>query len=94
MELTDPGQQLCPGHLRHLLASQHDPDQAPVVAELGEQAERIVGRVSTDDLIVRPVPLAELSLDNTSRPRIVIDYQQHWSRTHRRHLRSRRSFGL
>ena len=93
MELTDPRQQLCPGQLRlcpgrlrHRFASQHEADPAPVVAELAEQAERIIGGSSADDLVIGPVPLAELSLDDTSRPRIVIDNQQDWSTWHGRHL--------
>jgi hypothetical protein len=42
----------------------------------GEQAGRIIGESNADDLVVGSVPLAELCLDNTSRPRIVIDDQQ------------------
>jgi hypothetical protein len=68
MELTDPGQLLCPGYLRHPLAGQHDADLAPVVAELAEQAEWIIGGPNADDLVVGPVPLAKLSLDDASRP--------------------------
>ena len=86
MELTDPRQQLCPGQLRHRFTGQHDADPAPVVAELAEQAGRIIGGSSADDLVIGPVPLTELSLDDTSRPRIVIDNQQDWSTWHGRHL--------
>ena len=86
MELTDLRQQLCPGHCRHPLTGQDDADQAPVVAEPGEQAGRIIGGSSADDLVIGSVPLAELSLDHTARPRIVIDDQQDWSIWHGRHL--------
>ena len=86
MELTDPRQQLRPGRLRHRLASQHDADPAPVVAELGQQAERIVGGPNADDLVVGPVPLAQLFLDDASGLRVVIDDQQDWSIWHGRHL--------
>jgi hypothetical protein len=43
------------------------------VAKLGEQAERVIGGVHADDLVVGPVPLAKLSRDEAPRPRIVID---------------------
>jgi hypothetical protein len=86
MELTDPRQQLCPGHLRHRLAGQHDADHAPVVAEPGEQAERIIGGSNADDLVIGPVPLAQFPLDDASCPRVVIDDQQDWSIWHGRHL--------
>jgi hypothetical protein len=39
---------------------------APVVAELGEQAEGIIGGSDTDDLVVGPVPLAQFLLDDAS----------------------------
>jgi hypothetical protein len=68
------------------LASQHDADPAPVVPELGEQAERIVGGSNADDLLIGPVPLAQLSLDDSSRLRVVNDDQQDWRTWHGRHL--------
>jgi hypothetical protein len=86
MELTDPGQQLGPGQRRHPLAGQRDGDLAAVVAEHAEQAERIIGGPNADDLVVGSVRLAKLSLDDASRPRIVIDDQQNWSIWHGQHL--------
>jgi hypothetical protein len=86
MEFTDPGQQLCPGHLWHPLAGQHDADRAPVVAELAEQAQWTIGGPNADDLVVGPVPLAKLSLDGAWRPRIVIDDEQNWNVWHGHHL--------
>ena len=86
MELTDPRQQLCPGHSWHPLTGQDDADQAPAVAEPGQQTGRIIGGSSANDLVIGSVPLAELSLDDTARPRIVIDDQQDWSIRHGRHL--------
>jgi hypothetical protein len=68
------------------LASQHDADPAPVVPEFGEQTERIVGGSNADDLIIGPVPLVQLSLDDSSRLRVVIDDQQDWRIWHGRHL--------
>ena len=53
---------------------------------VGEQAERIVGGSNADDLIIGPVPLAQLSLDDSSRLRVVIDDQQDWRTWHGRHL--------
>jgi hypothetical protein len=85
VKLADTGQQVRPGPPRHLLPSQHDANQAPVIVEVGEQAERIIAGISANDLIIRPVPLAQLSRDHASRPRIVIDNQQHWSISHRPH---------
>src|SRR5207249_5192169 len=82
VELTDPGQQLRPGQLRRRLARQHDADPAPVVAEPGEQAERIVGGSSADDLVIGPVPLAQLALDDAASLRVVIDDQQDGSSWH------------
>ncbi len=86
MELTDPRQQLYPGQLRHRFACQHDADQALVVAKPGEQTGRIVGGSNADDLVVGPVPLAQLPLHDASRLRVVIDDQQDWSTWHGRHL--------
>ena len=86
MELTNPRQQLRPGQLRHRLAGQHDADPAPVVAELGEQAEWIIGGSDADDLVIGPVPLAQFLLDDASGLRVVIDDQQDWSIWHGRHL--------
>jgi hypothetical protein len=86
MELTNPRQQLYPGQLRHRLASQHDADPAPVGAELGQQAEGIVGGSDADDLVIGPVPLAQFFLDDASRLRVVIGDQQDWSIWHGRHL--------
>ena len=86
MELTDPGQQLCPGQRRHRFARQHDGDQALTVAEPGEQTGRIIGGSNADDLVIGPVPLAQLPLHHASRPRVVIDDQQNWSTWHGRHL--------
>ena len=86
MELADLRQQLCAGHSWHPLTGQDDADQAPIVAEPGEQAGRIIGGSSANDLVIGSVPLAELCLDDTARPRIVIDDQQDWSIWHERHL--------
>ena len=86
MELTNPRQQLCPGQLRHRFAGQHDADPAPIPAEPGEQAKRVIGGSDADDLVIGPVPLAQLALDNTSSLRVVIDDQQDWSIWHGRHL--------
>jgi hypothetical protein len=68
------------------LAGQHDADPAPVVAELGEQAQGIIGGSDTDDLVVGPVPLAQFLLDDASGLRVVIGDQQDWSIWHGRHL--------
>ena len=87
MELTDPRQQLYPGQRRHRFARQHDADQALVVAKPGEQTGRIIGRSNADDLVIGPVPLAQLPLHDAWRPQVVIDDQQDWSTWHGRHLR-------
>jgi hypothetical protein len=86
VELTDPCQQLRPGQLRHRLAGQHDADPAPTVAEPGEQAKRVIGGSNADDLVIGPVPLAQLALDDAASLRVVIDDQQDWSIRHGRHL--------
>ena len=86
MELTDPRQQLCPGQLRHRFARQHDADPALAVSKPGEQTGRIIGGSNADDLVIGPVPLAQLPLHDASRPRVVIDDQQDWSTWHGRHL--------
>ena len=86
MELADLRQQLCPGHSWRPLTRQNDADQAPIVAEPGEQAGWIIGGSSANDLVIGSISLAELSLDDTARPRIVIDDQQDWSIWHGRHL--------
>ena len=86
MELADLRQQLCPGHSWHPLTGQNDADQAPVIAEPGEQARRIIGGPSANDLVIGPVPLAQLSLHGPSRPLVVIDDQQDRSIWHGRHL--------
>jgi len=56
------------------------------LTEPGEQAEWIIGRSGADDLVVAPVPLAQLALDNAAPLRVVIDDQQDWSVWHGRHL--------
>ena len=86
MELADLRQELCPGHSWHPLTGQDDADQAPVVTEPGEQAGRIISGFSANDLVIGAVPLAELSLDDAARSRIVIDDQQDWSIWHGRTL--------
>ena len=86
MELADLRQQLCAGRSWHPQTGQDDADQAPIVAEPGEQAGRIIGRSSANDLVIGSVPLAEFCLDDTARPRIVIDDQQDWSIWHERLL--------
>jgi hypothetical protein len=86
MKLADLRQQLCPGRSWHPLTGQDHADQAPVVTEPGEQAERIIGGPSADDLVIGSVPLAELSLDDTAGPRIFIGDQQDWSIWHAGHL--------
>jgi hypothetical protein len=42
-----------------------------VVAELAEDAERLLDGPGGEDLVVSPVALAELSLDAVARPRVV-----------------------
>jgi len=86
VEVPDPGQQLRPGHPGHPLAGHDDADQAPVVAQPGQQAERIIAGSSTDDLVISPVPLTKLSLDDTSPVRIVVNDKQDRRIWHARHL--------
>ena len=75
MELPDPRQQLCPCRFRQPLVSQHETNLALVVAELTEDAERLLDGPCGDDLVVSRVALAELRLDAVTRPRVV-DQQQ------------------
>jgi hypothetical protein len=67
------------------LTGQDDADQAPIVAEPGEQAGRIIGGSGANDLGNRLRTLAELPLDDTARPRVVIDDPQDRSSWHGRH---------
>jgi hypothetical protein len=85
VELTDPGQQLRPGRPGLPLPGQDHAEQAPVVAQPGQQAERVIGGSGTGDLIVNSIPFAKLSLDDISPLRIVVNDQQDWSIWHRRH---------
>jgi hypothetical protein len=75
VEFPDPRQELCPRRFRQPLVSQHQTDLAPVVAELAEDAERLLDGPGSDDLVVSPIALAQLSLDAVMRSRVV-DQQQ------------------
>src|SRR5215831_12405675 len=86
MELPDPGQQLRPSHPRYPLAGHDDADQAPVVPQPGQQAKQLIAGSSTYDLVVSPVPLTKLSLDDTSPSWIAVNDQQDWRIWHARHL--------
>src|SRR5215471_17766467 len=68
------------------LAGHDDADQAPVVPQPGQQAKQLIAGSSTYDLVVSPVPLTKLSLDDTSPSRIVVNVQQDWRIWHARHL--------
>jgi hypothetical protein len=71
VELPDPGQELCPRRFRQPLVSQHQTDLAPVVVELAEDVQRLLDRPGSDDLVVSPIALAQLSLDAVMRSRVV-----------------------
>src|SRR5215831_19483636 len=71
---------------RASLAGHDNADQAPVGAQPGQQAERIIAGSSTDDLVISPVPLTKLSLDDTSPVRIVVNDKQDRRIWHARHL--------
>jgi hypothetical protein len=57
------------------LVSQHETDLALVVVELAEDAERLIGRPGSDDLVVSSVALAQLRLDPVTCPRVVNQQQ-------------------
>jgi hypothetical protein len=57
------------------LVSEHQTDLAPVVVELAKDAQRLLDGPGSDDLVVSPVALAQLSLDAVMRSRVV-DQQQ------------------
>jgi hypothetical protein len=75
VELTDPRQEVCSRRFWQPLVSQHQTDLAPVVAELTEDAERLLDGPGPDDVVVSPIALAQLSLDAVMRSRVV-DQQQ------------------
>jgi len=57
------------------LVSEHQTDLTPVVVELAEDAQRLLDGPGSDDLVVSPIALAQLSLDAVMRSRVV-DQQQ------------------
>jgi hypothetical protein len=67
------------------LASQHDADLAPVVAELREQAVRVIIESDAPDLVVGGIPLAQLVLHDVARPRVIVDEKQDWGIWHEQH---------
>ena len=84
--VTDQGQEFGPGYPGHRLAGQHDADLALALAQPGQQADRVVGGSSADDLVIGPVPVTELGFDHAPRVQIVVDDQQDrgiWRRPYR-----------
>jgi hypothetical protein len=55
------------------LVSKHQTDLAPAVVELAEDAERLLDRPGSDDLVVSPIALAQLGLDAVMRSRAFLD---------------------
>ncbi len=74
--VPDPGQQPGPGHSGHRLGGQHDADLALPVAELSQQADRVIGGSSANDLVVSSVPAAQLAFGHGPLVQIVVDEQQ------------------